>query len=205
MVNISSAFTRTWLICCLIFTGTRGVELGFFLTFWGSWLCVQLCPKMEPLSYVLRGKNNHSRTKVIHLSLCQRKADEESKRVKTYFDHWERGLLEAALLSFKIFKSPLVSSLKDHLVSIYPATCLRIFQWWFINLLSLKKRKPIFSSVLAIGRSDFTIFSDESIFFLSIIVPRFHEASLDRGALLLSSPYCTYYYSYTGLNGSVIA
>lgn len=80
----------------------------------------------------------------------------------------------------------------DHLISIYPATCLRIFQWWFINLLSLKKRKPIFSSVLAIGRSDFTIFSDESIFFLSIIVCRFHKASLDRGALLPSSPYCTY-------------
>lgn len=76
-----------------------------------------------------------------------------------------------------------------------------------LNLSSLQKTESIYSSVPAIGASDFTILSNGSFIFLGIVVPRLHEAftSLDRGALLLSRPYCTYYHNYIGLNGSIIA
>lgn len=129
MVNVSSAFTWSWLICCLIFTGTRG---AFFKTFWASWLCIQLCPKMEPLSCVLRGKNNHSRTKVIHLSLCQRKADKKKERMKTYFDHWETGLLEAAHSVSRCLCAPLLL----HYTSILLA-CIQepVYVFFFNDLL----------------------------------------------------------------------
>lgn len=183
-------------------------EFFFFLTFWASWLCVQLCPKMEPLSCVLRGKNNHSRTKVIHLSLCQRKADEESKRVKTYYDHWETSLLEATLFGLMIFfMPPFFFTRASVLLACIQKPAAVFSHNDLLNLSSLQKTKSIYSSVPAIGASDFTILSNESFIFLGTVVPRLHEAftSLDRGALLLSRPYCTYYHNYTGLNGSIIA
>ena len=103
---------------------------------------------------------------------------------------WKHALTterEATLLFQDFLKFPLIST--SFILLAYIQQSASVFSSNdLLNLSSLEEREPIFSSVLAIAGSDFTLRSDESIFFFGYIVSRFHKAftSLNREALLLS-------------------